>query len=333
MNQSTAGKFLGFISDQIIDWKKAPPVSLPRSEDELNELLESLDKLMKVFGDLAHGLGHVLDAVSMAKAVKALEPNSHWAKSLEESSIRIIDVVQMQVKHQSQSQVIYRGLHEFLADKLRQEYANGVYEMFLGLDRCFALSTELESARFGELFAKQLEVTMPLAIALARFRAGLVSEPPDIPPKLMTHISGIADILKDSFGRTDSDAETEDDDAEEEDDVGRSSQEVISELIQRSHEIRAGCEQVRRCMRELRRQVVIQIAIGTKPRPVKGEYNRRMLERMQQDLACIGWSVEIWAQFLGCSKSTVHSQPAWKSLLKMREQLKRDRFESENRIR
>lgn len=42
--------------------------------------------------------------------------------------------------------------------------------------------------------------------------------------------------------------------------------------------------------------------------------NARMLDVISKNLDSRGWSVRQWASHLGCAVSTVHKQPAWKSL-------------------
>lgn len=335
MDQSTSGSFLKLIRETIITWKGGSPVPLPDSEDELNDILQAIDKLIGVLRDDAQGLGRLLDSMSLANTAESVEPDSQWAKTLAESAGKVFDAVQAQANHESRSQIYYPGLQEFLGDQLRREFADAAEAIVNGLEHCFALSNELQQARIGEILAKQLEVTMPLAIALGRFRTGLAPEPPDIPPELKNVVSKMADIMYNTVvGAADGKERAEDEEEEEDEDEGeedcRTTQEVKRDMIQRSHEIRAGFEQLVRSLRGLRKLVVSRMAIAGNPRLAKGEYNRRMLEKMQQDNACVAWSAGTWATFLGCSKSTVHSQPSWETLLKLREQLKRDRLEGQN---
>lgn len=53
--------------------------------------------------------------------------------------------------------------------------------------------------------------------------------------------------------------------------------------------------------------------------------NVRMMDAFQRDPKRGEWSARQWAEHLGCSKSTVHSQPIWKELVRSRELAKLNR--------
>lgn len=57
----------------------------------------------------------------------------------------------------------------------------------------------------------------------------------------------------------------------------------------------------------------------------KKNVNARMLDKMQGDKECYGWSCAQWARFLKCRPSSVVAAPAWKMLEKFRLQEKAER--------
>jgi hypothetical protein len=61
-------------------------------------------------------------------------------------------------------------------------------------------------------------------------------------------------------------------------------------------------------------------------RPNRGkQVNARMLEKMQKDPSCHGWTCTEWAKFLKCSKPSVTDSPTWKMLESIREKQKAER--------
>lgn len=51
----------------------------------------------------------------------------------------------------------------------------------------------------------------------------------------------------------------------------------------------------------------------------KPSYNARMIDTLQSKPESLEWSTQNWADHLGCVKSTVHDQPAWKEIMRQRE--------------
>lgn len=50
----------------------------------------------------------------------------------------------------------------------------------------------------------------------------------------------------------------------------------------------------------------------------KATFNARMRDTLDRNPASSGWSARQWSIHLSCSKSTVHSQPTWKELMKLK---------------
>lgn len=61
--------------------------------------------------------------------------------------------------------------------------------------------------------------------------------------------------------------------------------------------------------------------------------NEQMLDTLNDNPDSVHWSEEKWGRHLGRSKSTIHSQPAWKKIQEMRQKLKAERLESERKQR
>src|SRR6185369_13827529 len=57
----------------------------------------------------------------------------------------------------------------------------------------------------------------------------------------------------------------------------------------------------------------------------KKNVNGRMLEKLQNDQACRGWTSTQWAQFLSCSRPSVTATDTWKQLEQIRQTLKAER--------
>ena len=156
-------------------------------------------------------------------------------------------------------------------------------------------------------------------------------------PKLAELVIKLADTIPVT---TDSDEEDED---ENDDDESQSSAEIKSDILKRTATIVECCESLVSLYENLRRDIQRRLEFqavsersedhgkkvtkAPKSRAKKGDYNLRMIEQLQLKPKCREWSAEEWRLFLDCAKSTVHSQPTWKTIMGFREQAKKDRVD------
>lgn len=61
--------------------------------------------------------------------------------------------------------------------------------------------------------------------------------------------------------------------------------------------------------------------------------NTRMMELLAENReAAYGWSVQQWAERLGCTKAAIHKTRMWKAIMEYREKNRRDREENQGEI-
>jgi hypothetical protein len=220
------------------------------------------------------------------------------------------------------------GLNDFLLHADREVYASETFNLIVQVHHTMRLSAEYKAARDMENFDAVFETfanrTISLAADLSRSRANPDIVPPKIPEGLKDLIPQVADIFDKSSSAPPTTCEELEDEVEA---PSRSSLEIRAEILSRAFMILGSCEKLRSVIRiqrdHFRAHANVEIPKGL---GAHGDLNLRMLQQAQNDPTCYAWPASKWAAFLGCSKSTVHSQPTWKTIMKIREQAKIDRI-------
>lgn len=329
------------------DSKLPAPQQLPEHSFELRELLDELTESIKKWRQVFATNAKWVEAIKLAHLVESSkdEAASLVLPTLQKLAEDYRELVTAKA-NPGEMPHIRRGVENLLSQSDRQHHRQLISTVFETMDAIVELSDRYQMHRYfeGEAWQAKMQAAIrehakafSLSRELIRHRNGISSEPPVIPPQLAELVIRLADTIPETTDRE------EEDEDENDEDESLTSAEIKSEILKRAATIVESCESLVSLYENLRRDIQRRLDSQTvsersenhgekvtraaTSRAKKGVYNLRMIEELQRDPKCGAWSVEQWGLFLDCAKSTVHGQPTWKTIMRLREQSKEDRFD------